>query len=71
MVFGFLSFAGFEAASTLGEETTHPTRDIPRAISGTAVFGGIYFVVVTAVEMMGFGTSKTGVAEFSSPVAAR
>ncbi len=66
VVFGFLSFAGFEAASTLGEETTHPTRDIPRAILGTAVFGGIYFVVVTAIEMMGFGTNKAGVTAFSS-----
>ena len=35
VVFGFLSFAGFEAAATLGEEATHPTRDIPRAILGT------------------------------------
>ena len=33
-----------------------PARDIPRAILGVAIFGGIYFVVVTAVEMMGFGT---------------
>jgi amino acid transporter len=66
VVFGFLSFAGFEAASTLGEETTNPTRDIPRAILGTAVFGGIYFVVVTAIEMMGFGANKAGVTAFSS-----
>ncbi|TCO65823.1 APC family permease [Actinocrispum wychmicini] len=55
VVFGFLSFAGFEAAATLGEETAHPRRDIPRAILGTAIFGGVFFVVVTAVEMMGFG----------------
>jgi amino acid transporter len=66
VVFGFLSFAGFEAASTLGEETTNPTRDIPRAIFGTAVFGGIYFVVVTAIEMMGFGAGKAGVTAFSN-----
>jgi amino acid transporter len=66
VVFGFLSFAGFEAAATLGEEATHPTRDIPRAILGTAIFGGIYFVVVTAVEMMGFGTSEAGVTAFAS-----
>jgi amino acid transporter len=64
VVFGFLSFAGFEAAATLGEEATRPTRDIPRAIFGVAVFGGVYFVVVTAVEMMGFGTSKAGVTAF-------
>ena len=56
-VFGFLSFAGFEAAATLGEETKDPRRSIPRAILGVAIFGGIYFVFVTAVEMMGFGTN--------------
>jgi amino acid transporter len=68
VVFGFLSFAGFEAASTLGEEANRPTRDIPRAILGTAIFGGIYFVIVTAVEMMGFGTSPAGVkAYIASP----
>ena len=66
VVFGFLSFAGFEAASTLGEETHRPTRDIPRAIFGVAVFGGVYFVIVTAVEMMGFGTSTAGVAKFAA-----
>ena len=54
-VFGFLSFAGFEAAATLGEEAHNPTRDIPRAILGVAIFGGVYFVVVTAIEVMGFG----------------
>jgi len=64
VVFGFLSFAGFEAASTLGEETKQPNRDIPRAILGVAIFGGIYFVVVTAVESMGFGTSAAGVKAF-------
>jgi amino acid transporter len=64
IVFGFLSFAGFEAASTLGEETRRPNRDIPRAILGVAIFGGIYFFLVTAVEVMGFGTSAKGVTAF-------
>ncbi len=64
VVFGFLSFAGFEAAATLGEETRHPNRDIPRAILGVAIFGGVYFFVVTAVEVMGFGTSVKGTASF-------
>ena len=64
VVFGFLSFAGFEAAATLGEEANRPTRDIPRAIFGVAVFGGVYFTIVTAVEVMGFGTSAAGVKTF-------
>jgi amino acid transporter len=66
VVFGFLSFAGFEASATLGEEAHNPTKDIPRAIFGVAVFGGIYFVVVTAAEMMGFGTSASGITSFGT-----
>ncbi len=66
IVFGFLSFAGFEAAATLGEEAAHPHRDIPRAILGTAIFGGIFFTVVTAIESMGFGTDAKGVSAFGN-----
>jgi amino acid transporter len=64
IIFGLLSFAGFEAAATLGEEAHNPRRDIPRAILGTAIFGGVYFTVVTAVEMMAFGTDSAGVNKF-------
>jgi len=65
VVFGFLSFAGFEASATLGEEAHRPSRDIPRAILGVAIFGGVYFVVVTAAEVMGFGTSSAGLTNFA------
>src|SRR5918993_2967718 len=64
VVFGFLSFAGFEAAATLGEEAQEPRRDIPRAILGVAIFGGLYFIFVTAVEVMGFGTDARGIKQF-------
>jgi amino acid transporter len=66
VVFGFLSFAGFEASATLGEEAHRPSKDIPRAILGVAIFGGVYFVVVTAAEMMGFGTSEAGIKAFGA-----
>jgi amino acid transporter len=65
VVFGFLSFAGFEAAATLGEEARRPRRDIPRAILGTAIFGGAYYVLVTWVEVMGFGADSKGMAAFA------
>jgi amino acid transporter len=61
-IFGFLSFAGFEAAATLAEETNAPRRNIPRAILGTALVAGGYFVLVTAIEVMGFGTGPRGIA---------
>jgi amino acid transporter len=64
-VFGFLSFAGFEGAAALGEETKDPRRDIPFAITGTVVFAGIFFVAVIAFEVMGFGTGAAGLHAFS------
>jgi amino acid transporter len=65
-VFGFLSFAGFEGAASLGEETAEPRRNIPRAI-GTAVLvaGGFYIVVIIA-QTWGFGTDAAGVKAFGS-----
>jgi len=41
-VFGFLSFAGFEGAAALGEETDNPRREIPRAIRNAVVASGIF-----------------------------
>ncbi len=68
IIFGLLSFAGFEAAATLGEEARDPRRDIPRAILWTAIFGGVFFTVVTAIEMMAFTPTPEGVERFvSSP----
>ena len=63
-VFGFFAFVGFEGAATLGEETRNPTRDIPRAILGVVLFAAIYYLVVTPIEVMGFGTSADQVAAF-------
>jgi amino acid transporter len=60
VVFGFLSFAGFEAAAALGGEASKPRRDIPRAIIG------VFYVVISAIEVMGFGTSSKGLANFAA-----
>jgi len=66
VVFGFLSFGGFEAAAALGGEASRPRRDIPRAIIGTVVVIGVFYVVISAIEMMGFGTSKAGLDNFAN-----
>ena len=66
VVFGFLSFGGFEAAAALGGEAATPRRDIPRALMGTVVAIGVFYVAVSAVEVMGFGTTKAGLAHFAA-----
>jgi amino acid transporter len=64
-VFGFLSFAGFESSASLGEEAGEPRKDIPRALVGTAIGGGVFFVVVSAIEVMGFGTDGKALKAFA------
>jgi amino acid transporter len=39
---GFLAFAGFESAGSLGEESLLPTRTIPRAIITAVAFGAVF-----------------------------
>lgn len=68
-VFGFLSFAGFEGAATLGEETRNPRRNIPIAILTAVVGTGIFYVAVTYAQTVGFGTSAAGVKTFASSTA--
>src|SRR5690606_21920481 len=41
------SFLGFDAVSTLTEETRDPTRTIPRAILLITLIGGLIFIVTS------------------------
>jgi amino acid transporter len=65
-VFGFLSFAGFEGAASLGEETNNPRREIPRAIRTAVIGSGIFYILCILVQTWGFGADAAGVKAFSS-----
>ena len=62
---GFLAFAGFESAGSLGEESLLPTRTIPRAIIAAVAFGAVFYVACIAVQTLGFGTGAAGISAFS------
>lgn len=55
LVFTVLSFAGFEGAATLAEETRDPHRAIPLAVLGTVLFAGIFYVFAAYVQVVGYG----------------
>ena len=61
---GFLAFAGFESAGSLGEETAVPTRRIPRAIVTAVVFGAVFYVACITAQSLGFGINAAGVSAF-------
>ena len=71
IVLAFLSFAGFEGAAALGEETNEPRRQIPRAIRNAVIGAGVFYFLCMLAQSWGFGTGKAGVAAFggsSSPL---
>ena len=55
IVFAVLSFGGFEAAATLGEETKDPHRNIPIGILGTLLLAGSLYVLISYAQVLGFG----------------
>jgi amino acid transporter len=61
VVFGFLYFAGFESAATLGEETENPRKNIPRALLAVAALGAVFFIFTVSVLLMGYGTDAGGI----------
>lgn len=64
VVAAFLSWAGFEACASMGEETADPERNIPRALMGTLALTGVLFIVVMFAQTIGFGTDKAGLKAF-------
>jgi amino acid transporter len=55
MVFAILAFIGFEAAAPLGEEARHPRRTIPRAVIGSAVVIGLFYILCSYAWVFGAG----------------
>jgi amino acid transporter len=62
-VYTILAFIGFEAAAPLAEEARDPTRTIRRAVVGSAVAIGLFYVLTTYAAAAFFGPDRMG-AEF-------
>jgi amino acid transporter len=56
--FAITALAGFEGAATLGEEALEPKRAIPLAVLGTVVVVGLFYVVVSYAEVIGYGLNQ-------------
>ncbi len=68
MLIGVLSFAGFEAAATLGAEARQPLRDIPRVLLLTPLLTGLFFVFSAYVIVLGFNHYGIAVATSEAPL---
>ncbi|WP_405217776.1 APC family permease [Agrococcus sp. Ld7] len=64
-VFGFLSWAGFESGTSLGEETRNPKRVVPIALLLAVAIAGVIYVLVMFAQTIGFGTDAAGIEAFA------
>jgi amino acid transporter len=68
LVLSIFSFVGFESATTLGAEARNPLRTIPRAVMQCAILAGLFFILCSYSEVLGFHGVPTNLAETSSPL---
>lgn len=68
VVLAIFSYAGFESATTLGEEVREPLRTVPRAIIQTSLLTGLFFVTASYVEVLGFPASAGPLDQSDAPM---
>jgi amino acid transporter len=68
LVLSMFSFVGFESATTLGGEARNPTRTIPRAVLQCAVLAGIFFMLCSYSEVLGFRGESGKLSDSTSPL---
>lgn len=59
LVLVMFAFSGFESATSLGDEAKEPLKTIPRAVMGSVILAGLFYISTTYIEVLGF--SGTGV----------
>jgi amino acid transporter len=72
IILGVLSYIGFETAATLGGETRDPHRNIPRAVFGSMLVVGFFYILMAYVATVGYGinnmaTGPTSYAQNAAP----
>jgi amino acid transporter len=65
-VYGFLAFAGFEGAAALGEETSSPKTQIPRAIKTAVIVVGAFYLLTAASQSLGYGATTAGAKAYAA-----
>ena len=68
LVLSMFSFVGFESATTLGGEARDPLRTIPRAVVQCAILAGVFFMLCSYSEVLGFRGEPGKLSESTSPL---
>ena len=70
LVLAIFSFAGFESATTLGEEAREPLRTIPRAVMQCALLAGVFFILCSYSGVIGMSRASNQMSATTSQMSA-
>jgi len=68
LVLVMFGFSGFESATSLGDEAKHPLKTIPKAVTGSAILAGLFFIVMTYIEVLGFRDTGVSITKTEEPL---
>jgi len=68
LVLSMFSFVGFESATTLGGEAREPLKTIPRAVLQCAILAGVFFMLCSYSEVLGFRGESAQLSDSTSPL---
>jgi amino acid transporter len=68
LVLSMFSFVGFESATTLGGEAREPLKTIPRAVMQCAILAGVFFMLCSYSEVLGFRGESSQLSDSTSPL---
>ncbi|HVZ83238.1 MAG TPA: APC family permease [Terracidiphilus sp.] len=68
LVLSMFSFVGFESATTLGAEARNPLHTIPRAVLQCAILAGVFFMLCSYSEVLGFRGETGKLSDSTSPL---
>jgi amino acid transporter len=68
LVLAMFTFVGFESATTLGGEAREPMKTIPRAVLQSAILGGVFFMLCSYSEVVGFRGMSSMLSQSASPL---
>jgi amino acid transporter len=66
VVFGF---SGFESATSLGDEAKKPLKTIPKSVMQSAMWSGVFFIMMAYIIVLGFSGSSQDLAKTEEPLA--
>jgi amino acid transporter len=67
-VLAIFSFVGFESSASLGVEARNPLRSVRRAVMWSCIGVGLFYVIVSYTQILGFAGAHPGFAASTAPL---